>query len=225
MNGTDLVDDTTSMGWRLRMLRTRRGLALVELAKATGLDISYLSRLERDALPNAKPKPDTINKVLDGLGASQSEREAVYHVERPQLTGEEIEAQVRRIAAQEFDRWYLDIVSRMYDFPWAAQLWENPRLTAEPLVIERQDMTLVNPIKGPLRWRLRMNRLMANPNFLVTSWTPLNRKSASSLTELRSRPEFDYDAVSLTASVLRRLPRLGEPPARAVDNSPQLSSE
>src|SRR6476659_5236088 len=100
MTNRSLLADSTSIGWRLRVLRARRGLALVELAKQTGLDISYLSRLERDALPNAKPKPDTINKVLEGLEASQHEREAVYHIERPPLTSAEIEAQVRSVASQ-----------------------------------------------------------------------------------------------------------------------------
>jgi len=278
--------DSASTGWRLRVLRARRGMSLVELAKDTGLDISYLSRLERDALPNAKPKPDTIHKVLDGLGATQQEREAVYHIERPPLARDDILAQVTTIAAQEeespepqllrderwfawyfnraaraalglspeeysqmlgshmllevidptsprysrvpdkereaafslrarlfkvsfaaeeFDKWYLEVVSRIYDFPWAAQLWEEPRLASEPLVIERQDMTLVNPLKGPLSVRLQMNRLLANPRFLVTTWTPLNRKATAGLNDLRGRPEFAYDAVGLTASALGRV--------------------
>src|SRR5437764_7606224 len=100
-NGLHMLADSTNLGWRLRVLRNRHDLTLVELAKLTGLDISYLSRLERDSLPNAKPKPDTINKVLDGLGATREEREAVYHIERPPLSGEEITAQVLSIASQE----------------------------------------------------------------------------------------------------------------------------
>src|SRR5438105_3254592 len=88
------ASDSNSVGWRLRTLRLRRDLTLVDLANLAGLDISYLSRLERDALQNAKPKPDTINRVLDALQATSHEREAVYHVERPPLTPDEIVAQV-----------------------------------------------------------------------------------------------------------------------------------
>src|SRR4051794_7570105 len=116
MLDSDMIAGSAGLGWRLRVLRARRELALIELAKLTGLDISYLSRLERDALPNAKPKPETVSKVLDGLDATQDEREAVYHIERPPLAPEEIEARVREIAAREEensqplvlrdDRWY-----------------------------------------------------------------------------------------------------------------------
>src|SRR5437868_15071107 len=82
----NLASDPNNIGWRLRTLRLRRDLTLVELAGTAGLDVSYLSRLERDALQNAKPKPDTINRVLDALQATPDEREAMYHIEPPPLT-------------------------------------------------------------------------------------------------------------------------------------------
>src|SRR6476619_7150527 len=93
--------DAHNLGWRLRVLRTRRALTLVELAQRAGLDVSYLSRLERDALQNAKPKPDTINKVLDALQATNAEMEAIYHVERPPLTPDEIRAQIEALSSLE----------------------------------------------------------------------------------------------------------------------------
>src|SRR6478736_409193 len=77
-----MASDSPNIGRRLRILRLRCDKTLVELATLAGLDVSYLSRLERDALQNAKPKPDTINRVLEALQASPQEREAVYHVER-----------------------------------------------------------------------------------------------------------------------------------------------
>src|SRR4051812_31999532 len=94
---TRSVSTGLNVGWRLRVLRSRRRLTLVEVARAADLDVSYLSRLERDALQNAKPKPDTISRVLDALGASLHEREAVYHRERPVITRAEIEAIVREV--------------------------------------------------------------------------------------------------------------------------------
>ena len=60
------------------MLRLRREMTLVELAKLSGLEIAYLSRLERDVMEkNAKPKPETVDRILDAMRASLEEREAV----------------------------------------------------------------------------------------------------------------------------------------------------
>ncbi|MFL5733891.1 MAG: helix-turn-helix domain-containing protein [Chloroflexia bacterium] len=291
MLDSDMIAGSASLGWRLRVLRARRELALIELAKLTGLDISYLSRLERDALPNAKPKPETVSKVLDGLDATQDEREAVYHIERPPLAPEEIEARVREIAAreeensqplvlrddrwyswyfnraaraalaltadeykrmigsnmllefidpalprysrvpsgeresafsirarmfrvnfapEEFDGWYLKVVSRIYDFPWAVPLWENPPSDSDTLVIEQQDLNIANPTAGTIRVRLQMNHLLANPRFIVSTWTPVGRKAFARVAQVRELPEIMYDAPALTAAALREPPRESE---------------
>jgi transcriptional regulator with XRE-family HTH domain len=266
------LEPQNNIGSRLRTLRLRRDTTLVELAERAGLDVSYLSRLERDALQNAKPKPDTINRVLDALQATPQEREAVYHIEHTPLTREEIAAQVMEIACleedpeplllrdehwcvwyynrsaraalalteneycmcinvhmlheiidpavprysrvpddkreeifslrarmfqltfagEEFDQWYQEVVSRMYDFPWAAELWEHPLMTANSLVIERHDMTIQNPIMGKLRVQAQLNRLMSNPRFVLTNWTPLGDDTDRKIAELRARPELSY---------------------------------
>ena len=90
--------DPHNLGRRLRTLRLRRGLSLAEVGNLANLDISYLSRLERDALRNATPKPETINRVLDALHASIQERDAVYHLERPPLRASEIVPQIHSVA-------------------------------------------------------------------------------------------------------------------------------
>ncbi len=268
--------DQSSIGWRLRALRLRREMTLVELANLAGLDVSYLSRLERDAIQNAKPKPDTINRVLEALHAMPQERDAVYHVERSPLTREEIVNQVLDLAAleeenpeplllrdehwcvwyynrsaraalalskqeyprcinvhmlheiidpdlprfsrvpdeereevfslrarmfklafagEEFDHWYQEIVSRIYHFPWAARLWEHPLETAGSLVIERHEMTIQNPIKGSLKVQAQLNRLMSNPRFVLTNWTPLDEETRQHIEELRACPEFSYNVL------------------------------
>jgi transcriptional regulator with XRE-family HTH domain len=94
------VTEHENLGWRLRTLRLRSGKTLVDVATHAGLDVSYLSRLERDALQNAKPKPDTVNRVLNALGATLEEREAVYHLERPLLTQAEIEEAIGAVRSQ-----------------------------------------------------------------------------------------------------------------------------
>lgn len=87
------------IGGRLRRLRLQRRLALGEVATLSGLDISYLSRIERNALQNAKAKPGTFERVLDALDATEAERAAVYHVERPGLMLEAIESEVEHISS------------------------------------------------------------------------------------------------------------------------------
>src|SRR4051794_34529334 len=98
-----MPEDSHNLGWRLRTLRLRRNMTLVELAALSNLDVSYLSRLERDALQNAKPKHDTINRVLDALQATPQEREALYHIEHPPLTRREITLQVLEITSFDED--------------------------------------------------------------------------------------------------------------------------
>src|SRR5919197_4354592 len=92
--------DQHNLGGRLRVLRLRRQMKLTELAKLSGLEIAYLSRLERDVLQNAKPKPETVDRILDALGATLEEREAVYHIEHPPLDKSEIDAQVQVVFEQ-----------------------------------------------------------------------------------------------------------------------------
>jgi len=265
--------DPSNLGWRLRVLRLRHSKTLLDLAQKANLDISYLSRLERDALQHAKPKPDTINKVLDALGATTQERDAVYHIEHAPLEESEVARRVSELAeieeenpepvlladehwyvwyhnraaraalglsseeyertigdhmflglidpksprysrvaeedrerlfalrasmfrvhfaGEEFDRWYEGIVRRIYDFPWAAAIWENPELSVAPLVVERHDMIVQNPLVGKMRFRFQLNHLTANPRFVVASWTPLDRETSSRLKDLRARPEFAY---------------------------------
>jgi transcriptional regulator with XRE-family HTH domain len=97
-NGHDY--DPSSIGWRLRALRLRHGKTLLELAQTASLDISYLSRLERNALQNAKAKPDTINRVLEALEASRHERDAVFHAELEPLSEDEIACRVEEVASR-----------------------------------------------------------------------------------------------------------------------------
>lgn len=114
--------DTHKLGWRVRTLRQRHGLSLGEVAEKAGVDMSYISRLERDALQNAKPKPETIDKVLTAIDTTATERDAVYHIEQTPLTSKEIDDQVRRVAAMaenspdpielSDDRWFIHYCNR-----------------------------------------------------------------------------------------------------------------
>ncbi len=63
------------------------------------LDAGYLNRLENGATRKAKPKPETVNKILDALSATSDERSAVFHSESPSPTPDEIEAIVCEIRA------------------------------------------------------------------------------------------------------------------------------
>ncbi len=121
--------DTTDVGWRLQQLRIRRGLQQKEFARLAGVDAGFLNRLERGSSRRSHPKPNTVNKLLDALGATQAEREAVFHAEVPVLTAEEISAQVAEFMLYAEDnsnpmvlidehwyRWYMNrMARRMFD--------------------------------------------------------------------------------------------------------------
>jgi transcriptional regulator with XRE-family HTH domain len=277
-SGSDGLENHKNLGWRLRTLRIRHGLTLVELAKESGLDVSYLSRLERDALQNARPKADTVYKVLTALDASAEERDAVFHVERPPLMVEEINDLIRQIgskheagaeptllldehwyywymnrsaraalgyteeeyrrslgahllhgifdptlprysrvpedaraeyfslaamlfklnfAGQEFDQWYTDVVDHVYDFAWAAELWEHPLPVANSGLIERQSVTIQNEDVGVLEFQEQLSRLIIDPRFSLGIWTPSDKKTAGHVERLRADERFTYPVALL----------------------------
>src|SRR5207253_9805403 len=98
-------------------------------------------------------------------------------------------------AGEQFDCWYHDVVARIYDFPWAAELWERPLVTPGSLVLERQDVTIQNPVKGKLKIQIQQNRLMSNPRFVLTNWTPLDDATKQHIAELRSCSEYSYSVL------------------------------
>lgn len=286
----------SNLGWRLRTLRLRHNLTLVEVARLAGLDVSYLSRLERDALQNAKPKPDTVSRVLDALKSSLQEREAVYHIERPPLSQQEISAAIRAVSAdleessepyvvgdehwfihyynraaravfgltgeeytrtigshmlhmiidpsnpryyrvpdkaredafriralmfqrnfagEEFDDWYQRVVARIYDFPWAAAIWEHSEIDSAVLTIGRDDVDIVNPVVGTLNCRFELHSLVHSTRFFLASWAPLNEVTQAKAREALQHPDFNYNLS--TATLL--------PTTAAEESEPLLSSD
>lgn len=57
--------DAPRLGERLRSLRRRRGLTLVELSKASGVSVGMLSQIERDL---SSPSIRTLQRLSVGLG-------------------------------------------------------------------------------------------------------------------------------------------------------------
>jgi hypothetical protein len=95
-------------------------------------------------------------------------------------------------ASQEFDEWYSQIVARIRDFPWASTIWDCDDCEQEPLVLERQDFTILNPVAGYMRLRFQLNHLMSNPRFVLSEWSVLSTITAIQLAVLRTRPEYSY---------------------------------
>jgi transcriptional regulator with XRE-family HTH domain len=261
------------IGSRIRILRERYDLSVTELAQRATIDVSYLSRLERDALVGAKPKLDTIARVLDALGATADEREAVFHVEHDPLTEDEIQAAVttvahlmedhpnmvgvtddhwnlwylnrsgrlasgytpaeyvylvgknlllgvidpdspyyRRVpeeqrvqvfsqlagvfqilnAAREFDDWYVRLVSRIREFPWAEQAWRSGAKDRVPPVLDRLETTIVNPWLGEMRFVGQSNRLVSDARFHLVEYHPLDEETERKLRSLPAGGDLDY---------------------------------
>jgi transcriptional regulator with XRE-family HTH domain len=92
--------DTQSVGWRLKQIRLRRGLTQVDLARLAGISNSQVSRLELAGPGGTRPKPSSLERVLGALGVSGDERAALFHVEAPPPSPQEIFDVVRRCAAE-----------------------------------------------------------------------------------------------------------------------------
>lgn len=61
-----LVPDNESVPRRLAALRQKRGMTVRDLAEATGINPSNLSLIETG---KRKPQTDTLQRILDALGA------------------------------------------------------------------------------------------------------------------------------------------------------------
>jgi transcriptional regulator with XRE-family HTH domain len=115
--------NTADLGWRIKQLRLRRGLQQKALAQLASVDAAFLNRLERGGPRRSKPKPETIYRLLDALQATPAEREAVFHIEVPPLSDDEIEAFVAEIAVElelspepavlVDDRWYRRYINKV----------------------------------------------------------------------------------------------------------------
>jgi transcriptional regulator with XRE-family HTH domain len=114
-NTTQTQPDNANIGWRIKQLRLSRGLQQRALARQASIDPSYLSRLERGVIQKARPKPQTIKRILDALGATPDERASVYHVEEAPMPAEEIEYWVKWVAEHEEDSPY---PTSLFDDRW-----------------------------------------------------------------------------------------------------------
>lgn len=142
-DATDLSKiDTTNLGWRVQQLRLRCGFQQKEFARIAGVDAGFLNRLEHGAPNRSRPKAKTISKLLDALGATPAEREAVFHTEVPRLTPEEISKEVADFTQHAEDdddpmmlidehwyRWYMNRIARRVlefdDYDYAGIIGEN----------------------------------------------------------------------------------------------------
>jgi PAS domain-containing protein len=120
---------------------------------------------------------------------SDEERETVFSVRAAMFK--------KQFGGEEFDRWYMDVVDRIYDFAWATRLWENPVLPAVPLTLETHDLNVINPFVGRLRFRFQLNHLMSNPRFVLVTLTPLDKYTTRHLRELRGRVELSYNVAAI----------------------------
>lgn len=64
----------TSIGERIRALRKARNLTQRELARRTGINFTYLSRIENDRLDaDQTPREETLRSIAQALSADLSE--------------------------------------------------------------------------------------------------------------------------------------------------------
>ncbi|HEX8221240.1 MAG TPA: helix-turn-helix domain-containing protein [Chloroflexia bacterium] len=117
--------NTTALGWRIQQLRVRRGLQQKALARLANVDAAFLNRMERGRSSRSRPKPETIHRLLEAMDASPDERAAVFHVEAPPPSEEEIQTCVAEIATtyehapepvvlidDRWNRWYINGIGR-----------------------------------------------------------------------------------------------------------------
>lgn len=86
------------MGARVRELRLRYCLSLADVCAATGFTSSFLNRLEAGRASTDQLKPATFHLVLDAIGVTVQEREAVFHRDPAPLPMTQIREEVTKAA-------------------------------------------------------------------------------------------------------------------------------
>ena len=94
-----------TLGERIRRIRTQRDLTLEKLAQGTGLTISFLSQVERDAV---SPSVESLQKLAKALGTrvgaffeedERKELTLVRRAERPRRVDEQARTTVETLAS------------------------------------------------------------------------------------------------------------------------------
>lgn len=94
-----------TLGERIRQIRSQRDLTLEKLAQSTGLTISFLSQVERDAV---SPSIESLQKIAKALGTKvgaffeeeeRKELTLVRQAERPRMIEEKTRATVETLAS------------------------------------------------------------------------------------------------------------------------------
>jgi transcriptional regulator with XRE-family HTH domain len=113
-NNPEIRPRTGDIGWRVGRLRKLRGLSQNEVARRTGKHTSFISRVERPESRQGVPKRETIEGILDAINATPEERAAVFQVEMPPPTEDDIARHVKLLEAQyeDSDRLVLSMDSR-----------------------------------------------------------------------------------------------------------------
>jgi transcriptional regulator with XRE-family HTH domain len=130
---------TADIGWRVSRLRLRRGLSQNEIARRTGKHTSFISRVERPEARQGVPKRETIEAILDALDATPEERTAVFQVETPAPSREEIAREVEAVKAQYENS---DVMVLLLDARWF--LWYRSRRFRRALALTDEEYKRTN---------------------------------------------------------------------------------
>lgn len=78
-------------------------------------------------------------------------------------------------AHEEFSHWYLAMTARIREFPWAAEIWDDPPEIAP--FVDSQLFTLISPLAGKLYVRSQFNNLLVAPRFGFIEWIPADEET------------------------------------------------
>jgi transcriptional regulator with XRE-family HTH domain len=94
-----------------------------EVARRTGKHTSFISRVERPEARSGVPKRETVEAILDAIEATPEERAAVFQIELPAPTPEDIARHVETVKAQYDDS---DLMVLLLDTRWVVR-YRSPR--------------------------------------------------------------------------------------------------
>jgi transcriptional regulator with XRE-family HTH domain len=149
-NNREIRPYTADTGWRAGRLRLRHGLSQNEVARRTGKHTSFISRIERPGARRGVPKRETIEAILDAIGVTPEERAAVFQIEAPPQSPDEIAREVEAVKSRFEDT---DTMVVLLDDRWVRWYVSKPYRRVLGLTDEEYEATngehilmgLINP--------------------------------------------------------------------------------
>jgi hypothetical protein len=92
-------------------------------------------------------------------------------------------------AAQQFDKWYLDVEGHIKGFPMGRKIWDRPEVYAPPAFMLSYEGAYKDPQGHTYRFMAQVDILLKNPRFMLIQLRPQDAETLALLSSLYGAAE------------------------------------